>query len=124
MDLGALPLTGTCDVTTIGRRSGAPRRIEIWYVVVGGEFVLTGTPGPRGWLANLRARPDAVLHLRDPSRDVEVAAQEVTDLVARRHLVAEAWRIQPWYAEQRHTLDDWVARSPVVVLVPTAPGSD
>ena len=115
----ALPPTGTCDVTTIGRRSGAPRRIEIWYVVVDGQVVLTGTPGTRGWLANLRAHPDAVLHLRDPDRDAPVRAREVTDPAARRQLAEQARRVQPWYAEQPYSLDDWVDRSPMVVLVGT-----
>lgn len=116
MDPADLPPTGTCDVTTVGRRSGTPRRIEIWYVVVDGQVVLTGTPGTRGWLANLRAQPDAVLHLRDPDRDVPVSAREVTDPAARRHLAREAWRVQPWYADQPYSLDDWVDRSPMVVL--------
>ena len=53
MELLGLPLTGTCDVSAIGRRSGEVRRIEIWYVVVDRQIVLTGTPGPRSWLANL-----------------------------------------------------------------------
>jgi deazaflavin-dependent oxidoreductase (nitroreductase family) len=116
-----LPLTGTCDVSTLGRRSGETRRTEIWYVVVDGRIVLTGTPGPRSWLANLRAHRDAVLHLRDPARDVEVVAREVTDPAERRRVAEEARRLQPWYAEQPSTIDDWVAASPMVVLEPAPP---
>jgi deazaflavin-dependent oxidoreductase (nitroreductase family) len=111
-----LPLTGTCDVSTRGRRSGETRRIEIWYVVVDGQIVLTGTPGPRGWLANLRAHPDAVLHLRDPARDVTVVAREVRDPAERRRVAEEAGRLQPWYTAQPWSVDDWVAGSPMVVL--------
>jgi deazaflavin-dependent oxidoreductase (nitroreductase family) len=113
-----LPLTGTCDVSTIGRRSGAVRRVEIWYVIVDGQIVLTGTPGPRSWLANLRLHPEAVLHLRDPSRDLAVLGREVTDHERRRHVAEEAGRLQPWYAEQPYSIDDWVADSPMVVLDP------
>lgn len=116
-----LPLTGTCDLTTIGRRTGAPRRIEVWYVVVDERIVLTGTPGVRDWLANLRERADAVLHLRDPHRDLAVTATEVTDPAERRRVAEEAWRLQPWYAEQPFTIEEWVGRSPMVVLRATRP---
>lgn len=118
MEPHELPLTGTCDVSTLGRRSGAVRRIEIWYVIVDGQIVLTGTPGPRSWLANLRLHPEAVLHLRDPSRDLAVLGREVTDHERRRHVAEEAGRLQPWYAEQPYSIDDWVADSPMVVLDP------
>ena len=116
MDVDAIPPTGTCDVSTVGRRSGRTRRVEIWYVVVDDRLVLTGTPGARHWLANLRHHPRAVLHLREPSADHAVTAEEVTDPVARRRIAEEAWRLQPWYAEQPYSIDDWVERSPMVVL--------
>jgi hypothetical protein len=95
--------------------------VEIWYVVVDGDLVVTGTPGPRHWFANLRADPNGTLHLRDPQRDVAVLAREVTDPGERRRVVDEAWRLQPWYAEQPFSAEDWVAQSPMVVLEP-APG--
>ncbi len=119
-----LPRTGTCEVSTVGHRSGEWRRVEIWYVVVDGEIVLTGTPGARHWLANLRARPTAVLHLRRPDRDVEVTATELTEREQRRRVVEEAWRLQPWYADQPFTVEDWVEGSPMVRMMPTtaAPG--
>ena len=119
MDADELPLTGTCDLSTVGRRSGHSRRVEIWYVIVDGRIVVTGTPGARGWLANLRERPAAVLHLRDPGRDAAVTAEEVTDEAARRRVAAEAWRLRPWYAEQPYSLEDWVAGSPMVKLTLT-----
>ena len=119
MDAVALPPTGTCEVSTLGRRSGRPRRTELWYVVVDGQVVLTGTPGARHWLANLREHPQAVLHLREPACDLEVVAQEVTDEAARRRIVGQAWRVQPWYAAQPFSIDDWVSGSPMVTLTPT-----
>ena len=84
MDLEDLPLTGTCDLTTMGRRSGRWRRVEIWYVIVDGQLVVTGTPGARHWLANLRANPEAVVHLRDPARDVAVTVEEVPGGILKR----------------------------------------
>ena len=49
MDVDAIPPTGACDVSTVGRRSGRTRRVEIWYVVGAGRLVLTGTPETRHW---------------------------------------------------------------------------
>ena len=121
MDVDVIPPTGTCDVNTVGRRSGRTRRVEIWYVVIDGRLVLTGTPGTRHWLANLRNHPGAVLHLREPSADHAVTPEEVTDSVARRRIAEQAWRLQPWYAEQPYSIDDWVERSPMVVLTSTRP---
>ncbi|MCB2176538.1 MAG: nitroreductase family deazaflavin-dependent oxidoreductase [Actinomycetales bacterium] len=120
MDDAAVPATGTCDLSTVGRRSGQVRRVETWYVVVDGRIVVTGTPGTRDWLANLRQDPGAIIHLRDPARDLAVTAQEVTERADRLRVVAAAWRLQPWYAEQPFSVEDWVARSPMVELVPTA----
>lgn len=116
MEPHELPLTGTCDVGTIGRRSGRIRRTEIWYVIIDGQIVLTGTPGPRSWLTNMRNHPEAVLHLRDPARDLAVLAREVTDPAQRRRVAEEAGRLQSWYADQPYSIDDWVAASPMVVL--------
>ena len=109
-----MPPTGTCEVSTLGRRSGRVRRVEIWYVVVDGQIILTGTPGWRHWLANLRQHPRAVLHLRAPASDLEVLAEEVTDPAMRRGITEQAWRLQPWYAAQPYSIDDWVSGSPMV----------
>jgi hypothetical protein len=93
--------------------------VEIWYVVVDGEIVVTGTPGARHWLANLREHPEAVVHLREPRVDLKVTAREVTDGLTRRRVVEQAWNVQPWYAEQPYSIEDWVAGSPMVMLTST-----
>ena len=89
-------------------------------MIIDGQIVVTGTPGARNWLANLRDRPNAILHLRDPSRDLPVIAEEVADQVKRRRIAEEARRIQPWYADQPYSNEDWVAYSPMVVLMPAS----
>jgi deazaflavin-dependent oxidoreductase (nitroreductase family) len=121
MSADELAPTGTCHLSAVGRRSGEPRRVEIWYVIIDDRVVLTGTPGARDWLANLREHAEAVLHLRQPDRDLAVKAEEVTDRGERRRVAQEAWRLQPWYAEQPFSIEDWVADSPMVVLTPTLP---
>jgi deazaflavin-dependent oxidoreductase (nitroreductase family) len=53
----------TIDLTTIGRRTGKPSRIEIWWFHIGGRFVITGTPGARDWYANVLANPEVTVHV-------------------------------------------------------------
>jgi deazaflavin-dependent oxidoreductase (nitroreductase family) len=60
----ALTTDRVVDITTIGARSGEPRRIEIWFEHVAGRTYITGTPGARGWYANLVANPDFTFHLK------------------------------------------------------------
>src|ERR1700689_3860220 len=47
----------TIDITTTGRRSGEPRRIETVFYRFEGAIYLSGLPGPRprAWLLNLEA---------------------------------------------------------------------
>jgi hypothetical protein len=47
-----------------------------------------------------------------------VVAREVTDPARRCRVAEEAGRLQPWYADQPYSIDDWVADSPMVVLEP------
>lgn len=116
------PETGTVELTTTGRRSGRTHRIEIWYVVIGGEVHLVGSPGRRDWLANLRADPSATVHVGGPQPyDVVVRTTEVTDPAVRRALVPSIWAVQPWYRTKNGDIERWVADSPMVTLTPQGP---
>lgn len=110
----ALARAVTVDITTIGRRTREPSRIEIWMFEVDDRFVITGTPGRRDWYANLLADPRLVVHVKDSVRlDVEAVASPVVDPEVRRAVLsAPSTR---WYRTQT-TLDDLVANSPMVEL--------
>ena len=108
----------TVDITTTGRRSGQARRIEIWVLDVDGRFFITGTPGRRDWLANLRADPHLTVHLKQQAGvDLDATATEVADEPTRRavieHLSAH------WYRGQT-SVDDLVANAPMVEVDFTA----
>lgn len=86
------------DITTTGRRSGAPRRIELVYHNVDGRILISGRPGfPRGWVANLRAQPSFTFHLkRGVVADLPAVARVVTDRAERERLlrpIAAGWQI-------------------------------
>jgi deazaflavin-dependent oxidoreductase (nitroreductase family) len=102
----------TIDITTTGRRSGQPRRIEIWMLDVDGRFFITGTPGRRDWLANLVEQPAFVVHLKRRAHlDLPARATVVSDPATRR-LVLEHLNAH-WYRTQS-PLDDLVATAPMV----------
>ncbi|HXN77524.1 MAG TPA: nitroreductase/quinone reductase family protein, partial [Candidatus Dormibacteraeota bacterium] len=65
-------LTGsqTVDITTIGRQSGKPRRLEIVFHNIDGRIFISGIPFPkrRNWLANLDANPRLTFHLKGKVR--------------------------------------------------------
>jgi deazaflavin-dependent oxidoreductase (nitroreductase family) len=85
------------DITTTGRKTGEPRRIEIVYHVFGGHIYISGMPRreKRAWLANLEADPRLTLHLKQDVRaDLPATARVITDATERRAVltqVARAW---------------------------------
>ena len=104
----------TVDITTIGRHSGEPQRIEIWIVKVGERIVIGGSPRPRDWLANLRADSALTVHLKDDLVvDVAMSATEVVDPKVRR----EIWEHDStrWY-RRGSSIDDLIANAPTVEL--------
>lgn len=89
------------DMTTIGRRTGEPRRIEIVFHVIDGRIFVTGMPSERtrAWIHNLEADPHLTIHLKGPVRaDVPATARVITDPAERERVfewvAAHAWRGQ------------------------------
>jgi hypothetical protein len=81
----ALASDRTIDITTTGRSSGLPRRIETWFYRVGDQIYLTGSPGRRDWYANLLAYPDFTFHLKQSvAADLPARATPVPDPAVRR----------------------------------------
>ena len=94
----ALRHGGVMDITTTGRKTGLPRRIELVFHNVDGRIVISGRPGfPRGWIANLLTDPEFTFHLkRGVVADLPAHGRVVTDLAEREALldqVARAWGI-------------------------------
>ncbi|MDH3194440.1 MAG: nitroreductase family deazaflavin-dependent oxidoreductase [Acidimicrobiia bacterium] len=106
----------TIDLTTTGRRSGLPRRIEIWWFRVDEHFYITGTGGRRDWLANLRSDPNGIVHVA--GHDILITAIEVDDHAERRRVLSDPQL--SWYSSQEQ-LDQLVERAPMIRLVFTGP---
>jgi deazaflavin-dependent oxidoreductase (nitroreductase family) len=76
------------DMTTIGRRSGKPSRIETGFFRHNGAYYLSGLPGKRDWYANLRANPDFTIHLKQgATADIAATAHPVTDPAERESVI-------------------------------------
>jgi deazaflavin-dependent oxidoreductase (nitroreductase family) len=97
------------DITTTGRRTGMPRRIEIVFHNIDGHLFISGSPNPRrrrAWLHNLEADPRLTLHLKGAVRaDVPATARIVSDPAERERvfdwIVGHAWRSMDVEAMQR-----------------------
>jgi hypothetical protein len=85
----ALDRATTVDITTTGRRTGEPTCIEIWMFKVGDRYVITGTPGPRDWYANVLADPRLMVHLKGALPiDLEAVATPILDPDVRREVLS------------------------------------
>jgi deazaflavin-dependent oxidoreductase (nitroreductase family) len=118
----ALSEGGIVDITTTGRKSGEPRRIEIYLHNLDGTLWLTGKPGyPRDWVANLSADPSITVHLkRTVAADVPATAKVITDPAEKADIILRA-RVDSWGAdadEARVDNDHWAKTSPLVRVEP------
>ena len=91
----ALSRGHTIDITTIGRRSGQPRRIELVFHNIDGHVIISGLPGRRDWYANLVANPQLTFHLKGAVKaDLPARARPIIEPAERRTVmqrVAANW---------------------------------
>jgi hypothetical protein len=107
----ALSHGGLIDISTTGKKSGRPRRIELVFHPIEGKTYISGMPGfPRGWLANVAANPHMTFHLKGAIKaDLPAEARVITDEAERRKLlapIAKTWK--------RNDLDRMVKESPLI----------
>ena len=106
----ALATDRKIDIITTGRKSGELRRTEIWFRHAGGRIFITGLPGTRSWLANMRAKSEFTFHLKESIK---------ADLPARARIIIqeeERRQVLSLLLEDRSGTDfeRWVAESPLV----------
>jgi deazaflavin-dependent oxidoreductase (nitroreductase family) len=110
---GALSQGNVVDITTTGRRSGTPRRIEIVFHNIGGRLYISGVPRAdhtRAWLRNLAADPHLTFHLKGAvAADLPATARIITDVEERRAVLAEV--AKTW---GRQDLETMVRHSPLI----------
>jgi hypothetical protein len=109
----ALAQDRTIDITTTGRKSNRPHRIETWLFRADGRYFLTGAPERRDWYANLLATPEFTLHLKQSvTADVQARATPITDPGQRRAIFTEILSDMDALPD----LDGWLAGSPLMEI--------
>ena len=107
----ALGRDRTIDITTIGRKSGQPRRIEIWFYRADRRVYLSGSPGRRSWYANLLANPEFTFHLKGSVwANIPARARPVTDPEERRVVLTSILKD----LRMERDLEAWISRSPLM----------
>ena len=100
-------------LTTLGRRSGRPHRIEIWFAVRDGRaYMLSGGRDRSDWVRNMMANPRVTVELAGETHAAIARVLEpntAEDQLARELLVAK-------YAHAEEDLDEWGRSSLPVVL--------
>ena len=95
----SLPPSQLIDLTTTGRHTGQPRRIEIVLHNFAGRLYNSGMPSPgrtRAWIHNLASDPRLTIHLKGPVvADLPGSARIIVDEAERRAVFArlvKVWR--------------------------------
>jgi deazaflavin-dependent oxidoreductase (nitroreductase family) len=104
-----------CYLTTTGRRTGNPHRIEIWFLEYDGAvYLFSGGGESSDWVRNLRHDPDVELEL--PSRPAERYSATVLDNPT--HELRRRMDARYYGTDAGRELTDWARHSTVVQLVP------
>ena len=112
----------TVDITTMGRKSGKPRRIEIWAHSLDGRLILVSSPGKRSWYANLIANPRFMYHAKgDKHHGVRAVARPITNQDERRAIFARLKSVSQYWDKHMHVIEDWVQGSCLVEVMLTMP---
>lgn len=102
-----------CYLTTTGRRTGGPHKIEIWFGVHEGRLYLLSGRGERAdWVKNLRQNSEVEVRVAGETREAEASVvPDSEDHPARRVIAAKyrGWR-------EGDPLSRWAAESPLIEL--------
>jgi deazaflavin-dependent oxidoreductase (nitroreductase family) len=112
--LAALAGEQFCYLTTMGRASGRPHEIEIWFAANAGLVYLLSELGERSdWIRNLRKEPEVRLRIGSEAfrGQARIATPGEEDLLARRLIAA---KYEDWH--EGESLPDWTQTATPVVI--------
>jgi deazaflavin-dependent oxidoreductase (nitroreductase family) len=102
-------------LTTVGRRSGLPREIEIWFVVQCQRLYLFAETGEAaGWVKNIRGNPKVTVRIGECHID---AIARVLD----RHVDRKLWEQVAEIANRKY---GWGGGLPVEIIPLPSPAPD
>jgi deazaflavin-dependent oxidoreductase (nitroreductase family) len=107
-DLEALDRSWNIRVTTVGRKSGKPRRVTVWFACDGGKVYLAGGRKVPHWCRNIQKNPDVEVEIagvkfKGKARILQGAKQanRVRALMFRKYLLA---RISGIFGGYKHAV--------------------
>ena len=108
----ALETDRLVDITTTGRKSRKPHRIEIMFHYFQGKIYLSGRPNlKKDWYANLLANPVFTVHCKLCLQcDVPAKACSVTDEILRQEVFA--FTLSQW--KEKQDLELWIRSGKLV----------
>jgi len=107
----ALQTDRLIDITTIGKKSGKPHRIEIGFHYLDGTLYISGLPGKRDWYANLVAHPQFTFHVKQSAQaDLPARATPITDDATRKQVLSHI--VAKWGRQAE--IDAFLQNSPLV----------
>lgn len=113
----ALTIDMVVDITTIGRKTGQPRRIEIWAHNLEDRLIQTASPGRRSWYANMLETPKITLHLKgEVKADLAATVRPILDESERRDVLARLNAASAFRQSQNMDVEEWVRNSCLVEL--------
>ena len=102
-------------LTTVGRRTGLPREIEIWFVVHCDRFYLFSETGEAAaWVKNIRRNPGVLVR-------IEASRVSATARVLDREIDRELWEQVAAIAVRKY---DWGDGLPVEISPVTLPSTE
>ncbi len=106
-------------LTTIGRRTGRPHRIEIWFAAQDGRlYLLSGGRERSDWVRNLQANPRVTVELGDETHagTARVLRAGTAEDQRARELLVDKYR-------EGNDLAEW-GRTALPVVIEFSPGGD
>jgi deazaflavin-dependent oxidoreductase (nitroreductase family) len=109
LDLQALNRESLVHLTVLGRKSGKPHTVKIWFATdasKGKVYVTSARGSDAQWVKNLRKNPQATLQIGNTSfkgtatwREDDQVRTEVIPLFLRKYFLAKVFKWIGWYKQ-------------------------
>jgi deazaflavin-dependent oxidoreductase (nitroreductase family) len=93
-------------LTVLGRKSGKPHTVKIWFAAENGKVFVTSARGKDAqWVKNLRKNPTVTVQIRETTfqgtavwREDDKVRTEVIPLFLRKYFLAKVFKWIGWYS--------------------------
>ena len=102
-------------LTTIGRKSGKPHTVELWFALADGEIYLSHEGATTDWMRNLASNGRVSIRVGGANleADAEIPEESIAIKAGKRSLY------EKYYGPASEaTIDDWFELSKIIKLTP------